>query len=149
MAIRTLTAGRLDELRMSLVRVLIVDDFEPWRGFIFDHLRQRPNIHVIDQASNGLEAVQKAEELQPDLILLDISLPALNGIAAAREIRKRAPKSKILFVSASSDADIVEAALSAGGHGYVLKMDAATSLWPGIEAVFLGKQFLSHGLIKS
>jgi two-component system nitrate/nitrite response regulator NarL len=134
---------------MSLVRVLIVDDFDPWRGFLFEQLRQRPNIRIIDQASDGLEAVQKAEDLQPDLILLDISLPALNGIAAAREIRKRAPKSKILFVSASSDADIVESALSAGGHGYVLKLDAATCLWPGIEAVLLGKQFLSCGLIRS
>jgi DNA-binding NarL/FixJ family response regulator len=126
-----------------------VDDFDPWRGFIFEQLRRCPNIRVIDQASDGLEAVQKAEELQPDLILLDISLPSLNGIAAAREIRKRASNSKILFVSASSDADIVESALSAGGHGYVLKWDAATSLLPGIEAVLLGKQFLSHGLIES
>jgi DNA-binding NarL/FixJ family response regulator len=126
-----------------------VDDFAPWRGFIFELLKQRPNIRVIDQAADGLEAVQKAEELQPDLILLDISLPALNGIAAAREIRKCAPKSKILFVSASLEADIVESALSAGGHGYVHKLDVATCLWQGIDAVLLGKQFLSCGLTQS
>src|ERR1700720_1700779 len=106
---------------MSLVRVLIVDDFDPWRGFLFEQLRQRPNIRVIDQASDGLEAVQKAEELQPDLILLDISLPALNGIEAARRIRKLSPQSKILFVSQESSADVIEEALSLGAMGYVIK----------------------------
>ena len=72
---------------------------------MLEKLRENHNLRVIGVASDGLEAVQKAEELQPDLILLDIGLPSLNGIEVARQIRKLSPKSKILFVSQESSAD--------------------------------------------
>jgi len=98
---------------------------------------------VIGVASDGLEAVQKAEELRPDLILLDIGLPSLNGIEVARQIRKLSPKSKILFVSQESCADVVQGALGTGAQGYVLKIDAERKLLEGVNAVLRGEQFVS------
>jgi two-component system nitrate/nitrite response regulator NarL len=131
---------------MSTVRVLIVDDFAPWREFVIEHLKQQPHLHILDCASDGLEGVHKAEELRPDLILLDISLPKLNGIEMARKVRKLVPKAKILFLSSNADPDVVRAAFSAGGAGYVLKADAAAALMVGIEGVLLGRQFVSRSL---
>ena len=131
---------------MSIVRVLIVDDFDPWRVFVIQQLSQQPHMRVIECASDGLEGVQKAEELQPDLILLDISLPKLNGIDVARKARKLVPKAKILFLSSNADPDVVRAAFCAGGGGYVLKADAGGALLAGIEAVLLGKQYVSSSL---
>ncbi len=138
---------KADESKMSLVRVLVVDDFSPWQSFVIEHVGQHSNMCVVGFASDGLEAVQKAEEFQPDLILLDVSLPKLNGIEAARQIRKCVPKAKILFLSSNSDADVVRGALRAGGHGYVLKWEAGIALLPAMQAVLLGKQFLSIGLM--
>jgi len=93
--------------------------------------------------SDGLEAIQKAEEFQPDLIVLDISLPKLSGIEAAPSIRKVAPGSKILFLSENRDRDIAAAALRAGGHGYVVKSDSENELLVAVEAVLQGKRFVS------
>jgi DNA-binding NarL/FixJ family response regulator len=125
------------------VRVLVVDDYARWRDFVLEKLRENHNLRVIGVASDGLEAVQKAEELQPDLILLDIGLPSLNGIEVARQIRKLSPKSKILFVSQESSADIVQGALGTGAQGYVLKSDAGRELLEGVNAVLRGEQFVS------
>lgn len=135
------------ELLQSLVRVLVVDDLELWHTFIHMRLDKEPNLHVIGVATDGLDAVRKAEELLPDLILLDISLPKLNGLEAARQIRRVAPKSTILFLSGESDPDVVRNALSAGGLGYVLKSDAAQDLLTGIESVLLGRRFVSRKLL--
>ena len=103
-------------------------------------------MRVIGVASDGLEAVLKTEALQPDLILLDIGLPKLNGIETARRIRSIAPESKILFLSQESDLDVVRAALSAGGHGYVVKSDAEDELIAAIEAVTEGRRYVSSEL---
>jgi CheY-like chemotaxis protein len=132
---------------MSIVRVLIVDDFNPWRAFVIQQLDDQPQVRVLGCASDGLEGIQKAEELQPDLILLDISLPRLNGLDLARRVRKLIPKAKILFVSSNADPDVVRAAFCAGGAGYVLKMDAGGALLSAMEAVLLGKQFVSSSLV--
>jgi DNA-binding NarL/FixJ family response regulator len=134
------------ELKDSFVRILIVDDFDPWQGFVIQLLRQQPHARIIGFASDGLEAVQKAEEFQPDLILLDIGLPKLDGIEAARQIRKLVPKARLFFLSSNSDPDVVRAAFLAGGQGYMLKSDAEGGLLHGIEAVLLGKQFVSSSL---
>ena len=131
---------------VSVVRVLIVDDLDLWQSFISDRLREQPDVRIVGIASDGLEGVQKAEELQPDLILLDISLPKLNGLEAARQIRKLAPKSKILFVSGESTPDIVGAAFSVGGSGYLWKMDTAAGLLTAIVVVLGGKRFVSPSL---
>jgi len=134
------------ELLQSLVRVLVVDDVELWQTFVHMHLDKEPNLHVIGVATDGLDAVRKAEELRPDLILLDISLPGLNGFEVARQIRKVAATSTILFLSGESDPDVVRYAFSAGGLGYVLKSDAARDLIAGIESVLLGGRFVSSSL---
>jgi len=100
-------------------------------------------LQVICEVSDGLEAVHKAEELKPDLILLDIGLPTLNGIEAARQIRKLAPDSKIVFLSQESSAEVVEEALRLGAWGYVLKTRAGSDLLPAVEAILSGKRFVS------
>jgi two-component system nitrate/nitrite response regulator NarL len=130
---------------VSLVRILIVDDFDLWKGFVIARLRERPDLIIAGFASDGLQAVQKAKELQPDLILLDMMLPKLNGMEAARQIRGVAPLSKILFVSSESDLESVRTAFQAGGSGYVSKMEAAAGLLAGIDAVLRGEKFVSPG----
>jgi DNA-binding NarL/FixJ family response regulator len=127
---------------VSSVRVLVVEDFLPFRQFICSTLGKRQDLQVICEVSDGLEKVQKAEELQPDLVLLDIGLPKLNGIEAARRIRKLAPESKIIFLSQESDADVVQEALSSGALGYVVKTRAASELLAAAEAVIAEKQFV-------
>jgi DNA-binding NarL/FixJ family response regulator len=124
------------------IRILVVDDFQGFRQFISTTLQQRPEWQVIGEVWDGLEAVQKAKELKPDLILLDIGLPTLNGIEAARRIRKLSPKSRILFVSQESSADVVQEALSTGAEGYVVKADAGGELLPAVNAVLRGERFV-------
>jgi len=128
------------------VRVLVVDDFTAWRQCVLEKFQENRSLQVIGVAADGLEAVLKAEELQPDLVLLDIGLPKLDGIQAAREIRKVAPESKILFLTQELDPDMARAALSAGGHGYLLKSDAHSELFTAVETVMIGKRFVSRGL---
>jgi DNA-binding NarL/FixJ family response regulator len=125
------------------IRVLVVEDFLPFRKFICSMLEKRSELQVICEVSDGLEAVQKAEELQPDLILLDIGLPKLNGIEAARQIRKLSPQSRVIFVSQESSDDMVQAALDTGALGYVVKTRAGSDLLAAIEAAILEKQFVS------
>jgi DNA-binding NarL/FixJ family response regulator len=124
-----------------LVRILLVEDFEPFRRFIRSQLQSRLDLEVIAEASDGLEAVHVAEELQPDLIILDIGLPKLNGIEVARRIRKLRPESKIVFLSQESSADVIEEALNSGGTGYVVKTNAGSELLDAIEAMRAGGQF--------
>ena len=93
--------------------------------------------------SDGLEAVQKAEELKPDLILLDIGLPTLNGIEAARRILELAPESKIIFLTLQTSPAFVQEAMRLGAWGYVFKTHAAADLLPAINAVLSGQQFVS------
>jgi CheY-like chemotaxis protein len=124
------------------VRILIVDDFEPWRHFLCSFLQQYPAWQIICQASDGLEAIEKSRELQPDLILLDIGLPKLNGIEAARQIHRIASHSRILFFSENCCLDVVREALRVGGCGYVVKSDAAHDLLAAMEAVIANKQFV-------
>ena len=129
-----------------LIRVLIVEDHEAWSRYISTTLQKQPDLEVSGQASDGLEAIEQAQELQPDLILLDIGLPTINGIEAARRIREVSPASKILFVSETPSAEIAEEALNTGAGGFVLKSDAASDLLPAIKAVLAGKRFISTGL---
>jgi DNA-binding response OmpR family regulator len=126
------------------IRVLVVEDYEPFQRFVVSILQKQPELQIICKVSDGLEAVQKAEELQPDLILLDIGLPSLNGIEVARQIRKLSPKSKILFVSQESSAEMVQGALGTGAQGYVLKSDARRELLEGVNAVLRGEQFVGN-----
>lgn len=106
-------------------------------------LERRADFQIIGQASDGLEAVQKAEELEPDLILLDVGLPTLNGMDVARRLGKLAPDAKILFLSQESSSDTVREALRSGGLGYVHKVHAHSELLPAIETVLGGRLFVS------
>lgn len=127
---------------MVRIRILVVEDFKPWCRFISAVIEQEPQLQLIGEVSNGLEAVQKAKELKPDLILLDIGLPKLNGIAAARQIRTFSPKCKILFVSQESSAAVVREALEIGA-GFVVKTDANEEILSAVKMVMSGEQFLS------
>ena len=131
----------------SSIRVLIVEDFDSWRHFYHSTLQKKSEFQVVGEVSDGSEAVRQAQQLQPDLILLDIGLPTLNGIEAARRIREVSPKSKILFVSENRSTDIIEEALSTGADGFVVKSDAAGALLPAIDAVLEGKRFVSGTLM--
>jgi DNA-binding NarL/FixJ family response regulator len=103
-------------------------------------------LEIIGELSDGLAAVKKAEELNPDLIVLDIGLPRLNGIEAARQILKLVPKAKIIFVTQESSDSVVQEALSLGTQGYVVKARAGSELLPAVEAVLEDKQFVSGGV---
>lgn len=124
-------------------RIILVDDFEPWRNFVASLLQEHAEWQIVCQASDGLEAIQKAEEFQPDLIVLDVGLPKLNGIEAAPSIRKVAPESKILFLSENRSSEVAAAALSAGGYGYVVKSNGASELLVAVETVIRGIRFVS------
>jgi DNA-binding NarL/FixJ family response regulator len=133
-------------VNLAIVRILVVDDYKPWLRYISSELQKLSNLQAIGEVSDGEEAVQQAQELQPDLILLDIGLPTINGIEAARRIREVSPASKILFVSENRSPEIAEQALNTGAGGYVLKSDAASDLLPAIRAVLEGKRFVSASL---
>jgi DNA-binding NarL/FixJ family response regulator len=128
------------------IRTIVVDDYEPWCQFLRQTLLAAQDLHVIGQCSDGPEAIQKAKELQPDLILLDIGLPTLNGIEVARRLREICPKTKILFVSENRSVEVAEAALRTGDGVYLLKSDAARDLFPAIQAILDGKRFISETL---
>jgi DNA-binding NarL/FixJ family response regulator len=131
-------------LETSSRRVLVVEDSEPFRKFVCSALEKRPELQIVCEVSDGLEAVQKAKELHPDLIVLDIGLPSLNGIEAARRIRKLSPESKILFVSQECSVDLVQEALRTGAHGYVVKTDAGSELLEAVSAVLRGDRFVGN-----
>jgi DNA-binding NarL/FixJ family response regulator len=116
-----------------------VDDF---RHFLCATLEQGTQCEVVGEAADGLQAVEQAEKLHPELILLDLGLPTLNGMEAARRIRKVSPESKILFVTHNSSPEIAQGALRLGARGYLLKSDA-TDLPCAVEAVVHGATYMS------
>ena len=128
------------------IRILVVEDFEPFRAFVTSALEQHPEFEIVGEAADGLEAVSRAAELQPELIVLDISLPSLNGIAAASRIREHSPQSKVLFVSGDQAPDIVEQAFSAGAHGYLVKSEAGRHLLAAVRTILEGERYLSSSL---
>ena len=128
---------------MPLIRILVADDYSDWRRRVGVLLQPRPEFQIVAEVSDGSEAIQKAEDLKPDLILLDIGLPKLDGIEAALRIREVSPSSRIVFLSQNSDPDIVRAALDAGASGYVRKIDSHNELLPAIDAALRGQRFVS------
>jgi DNA-binding NarL/FixJ family response regulator len=135
-----------EEDSVKYVRVLVVDDHQPWRRFVSSELQKRPELQIIYEVSDGLDAVHKAQELRPDLILLDIGLPTLNGMEVARQILKFGSKPKIIFLTQESSQDIMQEALSLGAEGYIVKACAATELLTAMEAVLRGREFVSSGV---
>lgn len=134
-----------DGRRISSFKILVVEDYEPFRRFVCSTLRKRPEFEVICEVSDGLEAVHRAEELHPDLILLDVGLPTLNGIEAARRIRRLSPESRIVFLSQESSPDVVQEAFRLGALGYLAKTDAGIELPPAVDAACQGRRFVGNG----
>lgn len=133
-------------LQGSIFRVLVVDASESWRRFVWVTLQTNSRLQLAGEASDGFGAIQQAQQLLPDLILLDISLPTVNGIEAARLIREILPKSRIVFLSQNRSPEIAEEALQTGALGYVVKSDAAQDLLPAVEAALHGRRFISSSL---
>jgi DNA-binding NarL/FixJ family response regulator len=134
------------KIEVSATKILVVDDSLPWRYYLLKYFETQAEFKVITVAVDGFKAVQIASELRPDVVLMDIGLPGMNGIEATRQIRMVSPDSKILFLSILGDSEFIQAAFDAGGSGYVLKLDSGRDLVPGIRAVLLGHQFVSHSL---
>jgi DNA-binding NarL/FixJ family response regulator len=132
-----------DRVGTVSVRVLLVDDFEPFRHLTASILGKQPEVQIVGEALDGQEAVQKAQELQPDLVVLDIGLPKLNGIDAARQVAYMSPDSKILFLTGNVYPETVLEAFEVGANGYVAKLDAGSELLPAVEAVLQGKYYVS------
>jgi len=144
----TVTESRLslEEYSAATVRILLVDDHEPFRRFVASVLDKKPNLSVVGEVGDGFEALRQAEALQPDLILLDIGLPGLNGLDAARRMGELAPNARIIFLTLESSPDVVHQALSLGAWGYVAKLHAGRELLVAVEMVMQGKHFVSSGL---
>jgi DNA-binding NarL/FixJ family response regulator len=125
-------------------RILLADDQEEVRRAIAHLLGGE--FHVIGTAENGQRALELAPVLSPDVIVLDVCMPGLNGIEAAERLRESGSASKVVFLTAHEDADFVDAALSTGALGYVLKCSAGTDLIPAIHQAVEGKRFVSPSI---
>lgn len=131
---------------MAPIRILVVDDSPDWQRFLLARLASNCDLKIIAVANDGLEAVQKAAELQPDLLLMDLNLPVMNGFDATRRVREVSPNCKVLFLTQNASRDLVSAAFEAGACGYIVKSDSGADLVPGIKAVFENQQFVSRSL---
>ena len=132
-----------DEGKVVATRVLLVEDHEPFRRFVRTALAEHEGLCLVDEAGDGLQAVHKFQELQPDMVLMDIGLPGQNGLLAARKMLALAPACKIVFLTQEGSPEIVEEALKLGAAGYVLKAHAAGELLPAVLAARDGRLFMS------
>lgn len=128
------------------VRILLVDDHEIVRRGLRAVLEAEPDLEVSDEASNGLDAVEKAEQLKPDVVLMDISMPQLNGLEAARRIRRTLPGVEVLFLTMHESEQMIREGMEAGGHGFLLKSDAGHELIPAVRSLSRHKPFFSPRL---
>jgi DNA-binding NarL/FixJ family response regulator len=138
-----LTSGGVLMKEDKSLRILVVDDHQMFREQACALLRSQPGFEVICEAANGLEGVSRAAELQPDVVVLDISMPSLGGIEAAGRIHRVAPKSQIVFLSQHNSETIAQTALAAGALAYVTKSSASDDLIRAVKAVSEGKKFVS------
>jgi len=126
-------------------RILIVDDFEPFRKLVGSILSSRAEWQIVAEAADGFEAIEKARALQPELILLDIGIPKMNGIRVAEEILKTNPECKVIFLSQEASTDVVEEAIRLRASGYVSKAKTVRELVAAIDAVLAGKRVFGDG----
>jgi DNA-binding NarL/FixJ family response regulator len=131
---------------MPNLRILVVDDYEPFRRIVRSILQLRDDLEIVGEASDGLEAFQRTQQLRPDLVILDVGLPKLNGIQVARRLCDLVPGAKILFLSVESDPDVVQEAFRSGAMGYVHKLKIQRELLPALDAILNGEQFVGSGL---
>lgn len=130
----------------SVIRVLIADDHAVVRQALRYMLQSQPGLEVVGEAANGREAVELAEKVQPDVVLMDTIMPGLNGIEATRQIRRRLPKTKVLMLTGYMEDEHVAGALKAGAHGYVIKKSELDELLLGIQAVHRGNPYFSSSI---
>ncbi|MGA8144174.1 MAG: response regulator transcription factor [Candidatus Acidiferrales bacterium] len=128
---------------MKALRILIADDHDLMRRGIKGMLQSRPGWEVCGEAHNGREAVAKAQELKPDIAILDISMPDLNGVDAARRIRKESPNTEILILSVHYSDQLIRDILEAGVRGYIVKSDSDRDLLIAVETLANHKPFLT------
>jgi DNA-binding NarL/FixJ family response regulator len=133
----------------QLIRIVLADDHAVMRDGVRMVLEAQPDLHVIGTADNGAEAIDLVDALRPDIAVLDIAMPHTNGLVAAREIRQRAPATKIIFLSMHEGEEYLKEALRAGAAGYVLKRAAATDLVAAIRAVQRGDAYLDPALTRT
>jgi DNA-binding NarL/FixJ family response regulator len=126
---------------MCQKRVIVADDLPAVLNTVTELLR--PSFNVIAQVSDGFSALNATMKLQPDLVILDISMPEMSGIEVARELKRRASAAKIVFLTVHEDADILRAALAAGGHGYVMKVLMDADLIPAMNEALEDRVFVS------
>ena len=131
---------------MRTTEIIIVDDCVEWRARLRKYLELVPGLRVVAEAADGLEAVEKAAQLLPDIVLLDIGMPRLNGIAAAKKIMQVHPESNIIFLTQENDIEIRGEALATGAAAYVVKSTAACELQPAIESVVFNRKQEPHQL---
>jgi DNA-binding NarL/FixJ family response regulator len=131
---------------MSVIRILVVDDWPEWQRFLQTKLAAECDFQIVGLANNGLEGVGQAAELQPDVVLMDLNMPVLNGLDATRRIREISPRSRVLFLSENRSDDVIWAAFESGAEGYILKSDSGSDLVAGIQALLENRQFLSSSL---
>lgn len=136
----------MPRLPVPIETILLVEDFKLWRDEVYSILQEETNCRVVGEASDGPEALQLADELRPTLILLDISLPKLDGIGVAKRLLQFLPEAKIIFLTQNDDPEVVRAALNTGAKGYVLKTDAESELIPAVARVIVGDSFVSSGI---
>lgn len=134
---------------MMDLRILLVDDYTPVRRGLRALLETHPDWKVADEATNGQEAVEKALQARPDVIVLDIEMPQMNGLEAARRIHAASPNAAILIFSQYDSEQVVLDALRAGAQGYLFKSDAAQDLLPAVEAVSQHRAYVSSTLART
>lgn len=129
-----------------MVRILIADDHAIIRQTLRQFLEGRPDWQICGEAANGREAVDLATRLQPDIAVLDLSMPGLNGVDATMQIRRASPTTRILIFSMHEGEELARRILAAGAHGFLLKSDATTHVEAAIEALLQGATFLTPAL---
>jgi DNA-binding NarL/FixJ family response regulator len=128
------------------MRVLLADDHEDFLAAVVRYLE--PHVEVVKAVGNGQALLDEAVRLEPDVIVLDISMPVLNGIEVARKLKTTGSLAKIVFLTVHADADYVRAALGTGALGYVLKSELASDLLPCLKEALVGRSFVSASLAR-
>jgi DNA-binding NarL/FixJ family response regulator len=127
-----------------MITILLVDDHAYIRKGVGYLLEATHDIHVLDTASNGIEAVAKAQSLQPDVVIIDISMPLMNGIEAMQQIHAFCPGTNVLSLSIYPDKEYIQSALQAGAQGYVLKDQIGDELVEAVRSLYSGQRFFSR-----